>query len=621
MHRRLRPLAVLGALGAVLAAPAAASAQDGLDLRLKSTPAWPERELVVSLPTKQILTGDQVQVVENGRRVLGAKVTSEASNRKRGVILAIDASLTMRGTPIREAMIAARSFTRRRGENTPVGVVFFSSTPRLALPPTTDARKLRTTLAVGPALTQGTRIYDAAAAGVDALRAAGMTSGAVVVLSDGAEAVDGSRTNPTELAARARRGSVRIFSVGLASRSFDDTALRSMATATGGRYGEAARPEELPALFAAIGNRLSSEYLVSYRSTEPAGRPVQVEASIAGYTTRTDLGYEAPALSLGAAPAGEAAESTGLDGSKLLLLALGGFLVLTLVLYLLLRPKERSVVSRVSDFADLGVTHMPTMADVRASQDEREPTERWKRLEETVELSGIRTSATTLVFGTVLGTAAFAWYLGFAAGQPALMILALIVPFGVRGYVMAKLRKRRREFEDQLPDNLQVLASALRAGYSFSAALASMAEDATEPSRTELRRASTDEQLGVDISDALAAVGERMDSPEVEYVGIVARMQRDIGGNTAEVLDQVIETIRSRQQLRRMVRALTAQGRMGGAIVSGMPVVAVVGMAITSPGYFDPMFESALGVGLFAAAALMLLCGWLLIRKIVDIKA
>jgi tight adherence protein B len=97
-------------------------------------------------------------------------------------------------------------------------------------------------------------------------------------------------------------------------------------------------------------------------------------------------------------------------------------------------------------------------------------------------------------------------------------------------------------------------------------------------------------------------------------------MQREAGGNTAEVLDQVIETIRARQQLVRMVRVLTAQGRMSGGVISAMPIVVVIGMALQNPGYFDPMFDSTLGVTLIVAGIVMLASGWLIIRKVVDIK-
>ena len=132
--------------------------------------------------------------------------------------------------------------------------------------------------------------------------------------------------------------------------------------------------------------------------------------------------------------------------------------------------------------------------------------------------------------------------------------------------------KTRRRFEDQLPDNLQVMASALRAGHSFIAALSVMVKDAPEPSRKEFRRVVQDEQLGISVEQSLEVVYERMRCEDVIYVGLIATLQRDTGGNTAEVLDKVVETMRERGKLRRLVRTLTAQGRLGGWIVTALPI-------------------------------------------------
>lgn len=616
-----RMLIVLAGVIAAGSVPATASAGDGVDVRLNAAAQWPRRELVISLPAKRVLSNDQVTVSEGGTPVLGAKVTSEAYNRSRGVVLAIDASLTMRGEPIREAMIAARAFARRRSPTTPVGILFFSGQPRVALKPTTNPTAIRTTLAVGPALTQGTRIFDAAAAGISALHNAGLTSGAIIVLSDGAEAEHGSSITPPALAALARRSGVRIFSVGLSSHSFNASSLRTMADLTGGRYGEASRPKDLPPIFAALGERLSSEYLVSYRSTAEAGTPVQITTQIDGFNGANAIDYRAPALAIAAAPKAAPNASNGLDSSRVLALSIAAFLVIGLVLFFLLRPKRRSVVSRVTDFSGHeGAVKAPTLGDVKRRPD-RQPSDRWRRFSETVELADVGVTPAALALWTGIAMVAFGWYLGAATGHPALIVLVVAVPLGVRLFVVSRLTARRRAFEEQLPDNLQVLASALRAGYSFSAGLSAMADDAPEPSKSELRRASTDEQLGVDVSDALQAIGERMKNPEIEYIGIVAKMQRESGGNTAEVLEQVIETIQERQKLRRMVRALTAQGRLGGVVISAMPVVLSVGMVVINPGYFDPMFRSSVGVILLILGIAMLIAGWLIIRKVVDVEA
>jgi tight adherence protein B len=618
---RLRNIAaVLTVLATAGVVPAAAQAAGGVDVKLNEATKWPTREFVLSLPSKQILNTRSVSVLENGGTVQAKKVTSQANNRKRGVVLAIDSSLTMRGEPIRQAMVAARSFARRRSESTAVGIVFFSRTPRLALAPTTDASQIKTALAVGPALTRGTKIFDAAEAGIQALKAAGLTSGAVIVLSDGAEAIKGSTITPAALAADARRSNIRIFSVGLSSASFNPASLRAMSGSTGGRYGEAARPKDLPPLFAAIGDRISSEYVVSYKSTVPAGTPVQVRVQVAGFGGTTTTSYRAPQLSAPPAPGAAAVTSDGLSPARIMAIVIAVFVVLGCTLFFLMRPKRRSVVARVTDFAVPGGTIVsPSIEGIRRRQ-KRKPSERWEHLAEVLELAEIRITPAALVLLTLMGTFAVAFYFAFVADRVPLMILALLVPLAVRMFVLARLSKRRNAFQEQLPDNLQVLASALRAGYSFSAALASTAEDAPEPSRSEFRRASNDEQLGTDISEALEVIARRMASPETEYVGIVARMQREAGGNTAEVLDQVIETIRARQQIKRMVRVLTSQGRMGGAIITAMPVVAVVGMSIQNPGYFDPMFDSSTGVILMIAGLLMLVAGWFVIRKIVDVE-
>ena len=441
MKPRLLIVAVAVAVAAVVAPSAAHGAAD-VDARLSQTAKWPEREFVVTLPTKRALSRADVSVFENGRTVLGKRVTSQASNRKRGVVLAIDSSLTMRGEPIRQAMVAARSFARRRSESTAMGIVFFAREPRLALAPTTDASKIKTALTIGPGVTRGTKIYDAAASGIDALKAAGLTSGAVIVLSDGAEAVNGSAITPEALATEARNANVRIFSVGLDSASFNPASLRLMAGSTGGRYGEAARPQDLPPLFAAIGDRLSSEYLVSYLSTVPVGTPVNVSLDIAGFSGTTNLSYKAPALAAPAAPGAAGPAAEGLSGARILLLSIVFFLILGLLLFFLMLPKRRSIVSRVTDFAVPGHGIVsPPLDRIRQRRRERKPSDRWRRFEELLELAELRIAPSALVLVTLVGTPLVAIYFGAVADRAPLAILALLVPLGVRAFVV----KRRQQ--------------------------------------------------------------------------------------------------------------------------------------------------------------------------------
>jgi len=198
--------------------------------------------------------------------------------------------------------------------------------------------------------------------------------------------------------------------------------------------------------------------------------------------------------------------------------------------------------------------------------------------------------------------------------------LGLAVPFVVRGLVMYRIERKRRAFGDQLPDNLDVVASGLRAGHSLVGGLSLVVNDASEPSRSEFQRVIADEQLGIPLEDALGTVARRMKNRDVEQVALVSSLQRETGGNSAEVLDRVIETIRERQELRRLVRTLTAQGRFSRWVVSLLPIALLLLISAINPSYMRPLFTHTSGRVLLGFGAAMIVAGSLVIGKIVNIK-
>jgi tight adherence protein B len=244
----------------------------------------------------------------------------------------------------------------------------------------------------------------------------------------------------------------------------------------------------------------------------------------------------------------------------------------------------------------------------------------WIRFNEELEIAGIETRAAHLLIGTAVATLFAMWIVATISGSLLLGTVGLFVPFLVRGSVKRKLERKRRLFADQLPDNLQVLASALRAGHSLVGALSVVVEDCPEPSRSEFRRIISDEQLGIALDTAFMTVAQRMDNRDLEQVALVAALQRETGGNTAEVLDRVAETVRSRFELRRLVRTLTTQGRMSRWVVSLLPVGLLVLITAINPSYMEPLYTHPLGRILLAFAAVMVVAGSLVIKRIIDIK-
>jgi tight adherence protein B len=237
-----------------------------------------------------------------------------------------------------------------------------------------------------------------------------------------------------------------------------------------------------------------------------------------------------------------------------------------------------------------------------------------------LEVAELNLSPEQLLIITVIATLAVGWVLETGTHSIIGMLLAVSVPFCANLLVRMMAAKHRRRFAEQLPDNLQVIASAMRAGQTFIGAMGAVVEDAPEPSKRELRRAVTDEALGASLPEALGQVTERMKSEDFQHVAVVAALQRETGGNTAEVIDLVADTVRERIEIRRMVRSLTAQGRLAGIVLSLLPVGLLVIISLLNPAYTHPLFHTtiglvALGIGIGCTAA-----GSFAINKIVNIK-
>jgi tight adherence protein B len=243
----------------------------------------------------------------------------------------------------------------------------------------------------------------------------------------------------------------------------------------------------------------------------------------------------------------------------------------------------------------------------------------WPRFKAKVELADINASATQIVLLTLLGTGLVMFLLYTLIGGWGI-IFALGTPLITREVIQSKLNRKRRAFAEQLPDNLEVLAAALRAGHSLVAALSAVVESSPEPSTSEFRRVVAEEQLGVPLEDALNTVVERMDNRDLDQVALVARLQRETGANAAEVIDRVIETVRSRADLRRLVRTLTTQGRMSRWVLTCLPLALALFLPLVSHGYLDPLLHRTTGQLLLVVAIVMVAAGSVVIGKIVDIK-
>jgi len=627
----VRRIALLGAL--VLAALVSAAGASGrVKSEVQMTEAggakFPNRAFVLSLPRDRTLTADQVHVTENGKDVAGVTVTpaSAAGGTAFGTVLIVDTSDSMAGEPIVAAMAAARAFEARRNQNERIAVITFNATPIVVLPFTKSDAQIQAALAARPKVAYGTHIYDAVASAETLLRSAAIDSGSIVILSDGADT--GSSSTAAAVARAARAAHVKLFTIGLQSRRFDPTTLRSLARHTGGVYTLARSTSELSSLFDQIGARLASEYLLRYQSLAGPKQAVKVAVSIPN-SGSAHSEYETPALPIKVVPPYKPSLGSRFWGSAIAMVVLALLIaaVVALLIIGLLQPKRSGLPLRMAEFVSVPglrsrAPRAAGAAEMGADAAEEEARSGpLARLNTTLEIAQVNLPAEQLVLVTIAGTIIAFLLIDVVTGTAWWALLAFLVPFAVRWWVMTwKLQRRRKAFAEQLPDTLQIISGALRAGQSFAGSLAVVVDNAADPMKSEMQRVVAAEQLGVPLSTAMAVVVKRMANLDLEQVALVAELQREAGGNAAEVIDRVAETVRERFDLRRLIDNLTVQGRMSRWIVSGLPVALVGIISLINPHYLHPLTSHVFGKVLLVVAALLVVAGSYVIKRIVEIE-
>jgi len=617
--RKRLGIALAGALVAFASVVAGGTAAAPLRLTEAGGASFPQRTYLLTLPAGQRLEASGVTVSENGRGVIGLSVkpVGEAGGLRSGTVLALDASKSMSGAPITGAMDAARAFAARRNVNQRLAILTFNSATHVTLSFTTSQAAVDKALAQPPPLASKTRLYDAVAQGVALLQTAGIGAGSVIVLSDGADIGSSARLQQTIDAAKAAH--VRVFSVGLRSKTFKPTPLQQLAQATGGTFSSADSPGDLQQIYSQLGLQLAQEYVVAYHSVIRPGHPVNVSVSVAGLGG-SRAGYVSPTLP-GPNPVYHSSSADKVWRSPWTMVLIGLLIPALLGAAILVPLGQRgsTVKARVSDYVSMPRQREALVSRVfTGTERSLERTRWWQRFKDALQFADIGIPPVQVVAGTLIVTLFAVWAFSQIAGP--LGLIGLGMPLVARGIVVARVARKRRVFGDQLPDNLDVLASGLRAGHSLVGSLSVVTSDAAEPSRSEFQRVIADEQLGVPLENALDAVGKRMKNRDIEQVALVASVQGETGGNAAEVLDRVTESIRERQELRRLVRTLTAQGRLARIVVSLLPLGLLLAISALNPDYMKPMFTHTSGRIVLVFSALMVMAGSWVIGKIVDIK-
>jgi tight adherence protein B len=605
------------------------SAAAAVDLRQLDAGSYPtvRVSLVTGKPTETAPT-----LRENGRPAAGFQ--AENLGLQKSIVVAIDRSKSMKGQPLADAVAAAKAFVAAKEAGDRVAIVSFGAEAVQQTRFSTATIDADGALRVSLAQREGTALYDAVALSADALSAERGARRLIVVLTDGRDL--SSAVTPAQAVRAARRANASVYAIGIAGPQFSPGPLRRLARETGGAYFQASSSRELTRIYAGLARDLKRTWRLEFVTAARPGEALRLEAAVPGQGSAKGTfripggraGGPATGDDTGLLPGGFARSAAAPAVAALLT----GLLVLLAVVLVLRRPRSEWVRERVA--AHVGA---PRPRTERSRRDLRPAallaslygvTERtfgkqrtWERIQSLLERADLplRTAEFFYLSG---GLAVAGFFLFLAAGASPLLLLIALVAAGLAplAFVWLKAERRVRAFEAQLPDLLLTLAASLRAGHSLRQGIQSLVADTPPPASKEFRRVLAEASLGRPVEDALGEMSKRLGSADFEYVVAAVTIQREVGGALAALLEMVAETVRSRQQFRRKVRALTAMGRLSAYILIALPFVVAFAISLLNPGYMDPLFNSSAGHKIIVIGLSMMLFGSLVLRKVVSFK-
>jgi tight adherence protein B len=638
-----------GLLAFALAGSRPASAEPGrIDVRVTELaptgPASARATVAVSGPAVEgrQLPADAFTATAGGGPAPVTGVTPPGAARTPvSVLLVIDTSGSMgQSGDIERAKVAADRFVDQLRPGGRIGVVRFSNQPETVRPLTADAAAAKASIATLRA-NGDTALNDAVLAAVDQLpNAPGQR--VVVLLSDGAD--NRSAHTVEDAIAAAKRAKAVVYTVGLDNGLTPAPVLTRLAAETGGKFVKA-QGARLADLYASLGRELYSQYVVDFRV--PPGTPsetqVVVTVAVGGARGSSEGRVLLLPASPGQAPGLDQQPATGLTRLQtrqgLYLIAALMFVAVLLFGYALMatppgsgksyrelrqRLSQYSLTPTIDDEApraggfgsgDLAgrVTGMAESL-VRRGNLEEEFLSR-------IELAGLKLRVAEFVLIS----------LASAFGFPLLLLLLTRnLPVTVAGvavgvlapflFLVVKTARRQARFEEQLPDTLQLLGGALQAGHSLLQAVDTVVKEADEPMSVEFQRVLTEARLGMPLEEALDGVAKRMNSQDFEWTVMAVSLQRQIGGNLAELLNTVASTIRERYTLKRQIRALSAEGRLSSIILSVLPFLMFFVLLAFNPTFLAPLYTTPLGLAMLSSAAILMIVGILWMKKITNIE-
>jgi tight adherence protein B len=646
-------------VGFFTAATVAGAAGGGLSLVLSNLDmsAYPHVSVAMQMGGEQAaalgdVTKDEISIKVDGTAVPvdSLKTAGQGVAPAVHTVLLIDASGSMKGAAITAASAAATTFVDAMKTNDTAAVEAFNVTFRVLQDFSGDTGALKASLG-SLAPQKETALYDAVIKALASFPQGGPSAARyVILLSDGGDTASTATLDQTVSSVRA--AGIPVYAVGLKSQEFDSAPLQSIADASGGRYLETTDPAALTSIYRTLAKELHNQYLLTF--TVPQSSPaagvgkLSVQVTGAGTATVAEQGFFYPAAQTTTTIAGATtttATSTpavseqnttvsrflGWGGSPYII-GVVVFLLVMAVLYMLwgVMFPRRDVLAEYEGLIDRKNLLGPQALD---EEPRRHPSAVQRAATRLLSVRGYQHPLQRLIDDAALKFRASEFALLQLIALVVILVVAAVLRLPLFGLIILALvliivpllwldskgDARRKAFNDQVPNTLMLLAGALKAGQALEQALNVASMESPQPTQAEFQRVTAQLRLGVVPEDALGHLAERMRSEAFGWAVMSTVIQRQVGGNLAEIYESTAHTLRERAKLRREIDTLTAEGRISAIILVILPFVVGIMVGIINSGYLKPLLSTTMGNVMLGMAFVLMVVGIIWMRAIVRV--
>ncbi|GFP18828.1 tight adherence protein B [Candidatus Hakubella thermalkaliphila] len=556
-----------------------------------------------------------------------------------GVVLLIDTSGSMKGKPIANAIAAASLFVDQMREIDLIAVVGFADEVTTYTTFISDKAMLKEKISQLKARGE-TSLYDGIVTAADLFSDKKIKHRYIVVLSDGADTV--SKLTDESAIASSLREKAAVYSIALESPEYKPEVLEKISKRTGAEILFAPSSEELEDLYLEISRKIENQYKIVYTSLWPNVEEIKVDLEIrrGGYSALTNWSYKNPFYV--PAPTGfqrfQRPPFLTLFDNLYVRVAVYASLFMSVLLFLyifvgLLFPARRKLKECLKPYSsDMELGEGNEYGEVAArlgplrrisgfgsALAARRGFGEFFQLK--LDRAGLSLLPSEFITLHLLSVVMVSFGTYFVFKNIPLTLLTIVgmttAPFLL---LSQQARSRIRNFHNQLPDALQILASSLRAGYSLNQALSVVVDEMGPPISSEFKSVLTEIRMGLPARDALESLARRINSEYMSWTIMAINIQREVGGNLAEVLETISDTIRERDRVLRQIKVLTAEGKISAYILIGLPVAVSLLLFLLNPDYIGLLFTTALGKAMLAGAVALMILGIIWMKRIVTIE-